>query len=448
MADSLEPQLNPPEESDTPLEISGILPIDKPTGMTSHDVVDVVRRLYGVKRVGHTGTLDPAASGLLLVMVGRATRVAPYLSGQDKTYLAAIEFGATSDSGDSEGTITPTGKEPPTAEMLASVIASFVGEVELDVPAMAAVHSSGRRRYELARRGAEVPKLVRVARIDRIDLLRYRGVGAHGCAPGSQGAESPLSTDHSRAGSAGASPSQEQKGSPRRPSPASRDGGTPRDDEGGASPSQTDVAARPAVPNGSAFVNPDQGQGHTSKQSNKDRHVTPPSGVVPRDDGQAGMPVPLRALAQIRVRCSSGTYIRSLAQAIGEKCGCGAYLAALRREEIGRASVLAAYRLEYLDMLAFRGEPPVPPEPVDDYLGLPTITLKAESWEGIHHGQPLAKRDMLKTDDTVTANATVMLRVEKGEVVAIAESLFDAEGLRSEDLTDDERIVTYRCVLI
>jgi tRNA pseudouridine55 synthase len=329
MAEELQPEHDEAPEPDGSAEISGILPIDKPTGMTSHDVVDEIRRLYGVKRVGHTGTLDPAASGLLLVMLGRATRVAPYLSGQDKTYLAAIEFGATSDTGDSEGTITPTGQAPPSAETLMRVIASFAGEVELEVPAMAAVRSGGTRRYELARRGVDVPKMVRMARIDSIDLVEYK-----------------------------------------------------------------------------------------------------------------------QPIAQIRVRCSSGTYIRSLAQAIGEKCGCGAYLAALRREEIGQANVLAAYRLEYLDMLAFRGEPPVPPEPVDDYLGLPAITVKADAWASIHHGRHLTKRDFVKVDDDVIANGNIVLRMEQGEVIAIATSLHSAEGMRSESIPDEEQIITYRCVLI
>ncbi len=409
------------QEADSSAEISGILPIDKPTGMTSHDVVDVVRRLYGVKRVGHTGTLDPAASGLLLVMLGRATRVAPYLSGQDKTYLAAIEFGAVSDTGDSEGTITRTGQAPTSIEQLASVIASFTGEVELEVPAMAAVRSGGTRRYELARRGVDVPKMVRMARIDRIELIEYSSPhddvaarpvadpASSGAVPvvESQGAESHLPSQHKNeiAIRHGGQASAPTKSGPPRDDPASS---LSRDYAGQAQDNQ-EQTQRAAV----------AGQGHTPN-----------------------------AMAQIRVRCSSGTYIRSLAQAIGEKCGCGAYLAALRREEIGRANVVAAYRLEYLDMLAFRGEPPVPPEPVDDYLGLPAIVVKAEAWESIHHGRALAKRDFVKVDDDVTANGNVVLRMEQGEVVAIATSLYDAEGMRGENVPDEEQIVTYRCVLI
>jgi tRNA pseudouridine55 synthase len=135
---------------------AGILPVDKPAGITSHDVVAHVRRALGVKRVGHAGTLDPMATGLLVVLVGTATRLARYVEAGRKTYQARVVFGASTDTDDAEGAVTATADvaarltDPAYA---AIAVASLVGEIEQVPPAYAAIKVDGRRAYDLARKG-------------------------------------------------------------------------------------------------------------------------------------------------------------------------------------------------------------------------------------------------------------------------------------------------------
>ena len=116
--------------------LSGILPVDKPAGMTSHDVVNVVRRVTGERRVGHAGTLDPMATGVLVVLVGPATRLAPYLTGQDKEYEATIEFGAETDTDDAEGTTIRSAAVP---EELSNEEVARAAVVSGDTPKVAAL---------------------------------------------------------------------------------------------------------------------------------------------------------------------------------------------------------------------------------------------------------------------------------------------------------------------
>jgi tRNA pseudouridine55 synthase len=123
--------------------------VDKPAGKTSHDVVAGVRRAHGVKRVGHAGTLDPFATGLLLVLVGRATRVQRYLMALPKTYMATARFGATSTTGDPEGQITETGRIPDLSHLP-------TGRIRQRPPVYSAVKVGGERAYRRARRGEDV----------------------------------------------------------------------------------------------------------------------------------------------------------------------------------------------------------------------------------------------------------------------------------------------------
>src|SRR5579859_4132719 len=108
--------------------MDGILNINKPVGMTSHDVVAKVRKLLKQRRVGHAGTLDPAASGVLPICVGQATRVAEYLSESGKAYRATIIFGAVTDTYDAEGSVVRTGPVAVTEEQIAAALPSFLGE--------------------------------------------------------------------------------------------------------------------------------------------------------------------------------------------------------------------------------------------------------------------------------------------------------------------------------
>ena len=135
--------------------------VDKPAGPTSHDVVAGVRRRLGRKaKVGHSGTLDPFATGLLVLMVGRATRLAPFLTGLDKTYLATLRTGFTSESGDPEGPIAPAGEPADRRARSPRVLPGFTGEQRQRVPALSAVRVEGERLYARTRRGerSELPE--------------------------------------------------------------------------------------------------------------------------------------------------------------------------------------------------------------------------------------------------------------------------------------------------
>jgi len=135
--------------------MEGFLLIDKPAGMTSHDVVDRVRRLTGERRVGHAGTLDPFATGLLIVGVGRvATREMEKLVGLDKEYEAVFVLGASSTTDDIEGTITPSPLSlQPTLSNLQSILNQFIGEIEQIPPTYSAIKIGGEKMYEAAREG-------------------------------------------------------------------------------------------------------------------------------------------------------------------------------------------------------------------------------------------------------------------------------------------------------
>ena len=146
--------------------------VDKPAGPTSHDVVRDVRRALGRPKAGHTGTLDPFATGLLVVLTGRATRLAPYLTGLDKSYRALVKLGERSASGDPEGPITPGGPLPDEAAVRAA-LAGMTGTINQQVPALSAVKVDGQRLYARTRRGEEVDLPVREVVVHRADLVSY-----------------------------------------------------------------------------------------------------------------------------------------------------------------------------------------------------------------------------------------------------------------------------------
>jgi tRNA pseudouridine55 synthase len=212
-------------------QLSEILLIDKPAGITSHDVVDEVRHIYKTRRVGHAGTLDPFATGLLIVAVGKATKTIQQFVGLDKEYITTARLGATSDTYDLTGQITERNAEPMTRDDILAALISFKGGYAQKAPAFSAKKVHGQKLYEMARRGEDVENLRPIKQVDisDIELLDYQW---------------------------------------------------------------------PEV--------------------------------------------------TFRVVCSSGTYIRSLANDLGEKLGCGAYLTALRRTRIGQYKIENAKKLEEL----------------------------------------------------------------------------------------------------
>jgi tRNA pseudouridine55 synthase len=153
----------------------GLLVVDKPSGMTSRDAVDRAQRWFPRgTRVGHTGTLDPLATGVLVLCVGVATRLTEYVQRMSKTYRAGLRLGARSDTDDADGTITPVVGGPiPERDAIAQEVRTFVGELEQVPPAYSAAKLTGRRAYDLARQGEEVNLQPRRIRIDAIDLLEY-----------------------------------------------------------------------------------------------------------------------------------------------------------------------------------------------------------------------------------------------------------------------------------
>ncbi len=146
--------------------------IDKAVGMTSFDVVALARRALGERRIGHAGTLDPAASGVLPLLVGEATKVMPYLIDQDKEYVATVRLGVTTDTHDLQGRIVATAPVPPLdPQRVAAACRRLVGRIAQTPPMYSAVHHEGRRLYELAREGVEVARRAREVTVHSIDVL-------------------------------------------------------------------------------------------------------------------------------------------------------------------------------------------------------------------------------------------------------------------------------------
>ena len=153
--------------------IDGILVVNKPAGPTSHDIIDTIRRLTGVRRVGHGGTLDPFAMGVLPVFIGRATRMVDYHRGDSKTYRASVVFGASSTTDDIDGEMTRGAAPVPDRDTVESALSAFRGEIEQVPPDHSAVHVGGKRAYEVAR-GGEKPELVaRAVTIHSLDLTGW-----------------------------------------------------------------------------------------------------------------------------------------------------------------------------------------------------------------------------------------------------------------------------------
>lgn len=157
----------------------GILLIDKPRGITSHDVVNAVRRRLGTRRVGHSGTLDPMAEGLLVVAVGAATRFLQYLPLEPKEYVATLEFGKTTDSFDAEGETTSVTQVPPDLrERVEAALPEYRGLIRQTPPMFSAVKVKGKPLYAYARAGQEMPREPRTVHIGAYEIVEMDGVSA------------------------------------------------------------------------------------------------------------------------------------------------------------------------------------------------------------------------------------------------------------------------------
>lgn len=276
--------------------VSGVLVVDKPVGLTSHDVVQIIRRGTGIRRAGHTGTLDPRASGVLVVLVGPAVRLSEFVSASDKRYQATIRLGSRSDTYDSEGMITES--EMPvevTEEDFNEMIKGYVGEIEQVPPPYSAVKVQGKKAYERARKGEEVELEPRMINVYSLEVLEW----------------------------------------------------------------------------------------------------APPEVVID-------------------VYCSSGTYVRSLANDIGEELGIGAHLVGLRRTKSGRFTLRDAVSLRRLRESFEAGTWAQYLIPASEALGdWPMIELDADQVEKVRHGHRLPA----EPDAAGWARAVTM----QGDLVALIE---------------------------
>lgn len=244
----------------------GVLVIDKPSGMTSHDVVDVIRKRFKTKKVGHAGTLDPDATGLLLVGVGRATRFLAYAQDAPKRYLATARFGTSTTTQDGSGETVQTRPCSFSVDELALALEKFTGDIEQVPPMVSAVKIGGERLHAKARRGEEVERPPRPVTIYELDLHAFR-----------------------------------------------------------------------------------------------------------QDEGPE---------ADLSVRCSSGTYVRTLINDVGELLGCGAHMAALRRTETGGFHIDEATALEDVSPEQLR--------PLTESVRvMPAVALSAAEATEVSHGRRL-----------------------------------------------------------
>lgn len=303
--------------------MDGFLIIDKPAGMTSHDVVDQVRRILHVRRVGHTGTLDPFATGVLVVMLGRATRLAQFLSGVEKEYEAVIRLGYATDTGDRTGERIPP-RENSTAPArflnedaardIESALASLRGEIDQVPPMYSAKKQGGRRLYELARRGEEVvrpPVRICIYELEPINL-----------------------------------------------------------------------ATKPAA------------------ELFRDNH-----------DGTFDF--------EVRVVCSAGTYVRTLAEDFGKRLGIGAHLAELRRTRVADFNIQRAITFDQLKVhVAEESLGQIVLRP-DDALGrLPFVDLSKDDLRRVRNGMTLEVKDTTADADWGDGEL-VRMRDELGRLVAV-----------------------------
>jgi tRNA pseudouridine55 synthase len=298
--------------------MDGVLVIDKPPGVTSHDVVDSVRRILHVRRVGHTGTLDPFATGVLVILVNRATRLAQFLSGVEKEYEAVIRLGFATDTGDVTGKpIDGSAPDDPASDKLAggwnreeleAALESLRGDIDQVPPMYSAKKQDGRKLYELARRGEEVER-----KPVRVCIYKFEAIGSTG----------ELLKDNL--------------------------------------------------------------------------------------DGTFDF--------EVRVSCSSGTYVRTLAEDFGKRLRVGAHLAELRRTRVGDFQLHEALTLDQLKLQVADEALGKVLLPADTALArFPVIDLSGDDVRRIQNGLAVRVPEILWSD-----GERVRVRDDRGSLIAVAE---------------------------
>lgn len=154
------------------ISVSGILIINKHEGITSHGIIGKIRRMYNIKRVGHTGTLDPMATGVLPVLIGRAAKASDYIMAEDKTYIAEMKLGITTDTEDITGEVLSESSDIPDADTVMHTVSEFIGEIEQIPPMYSAVKIGGKKLVNLAREGIEIERNARRITVYSIECER------------------------------------------------------------------------------------------------------------------------------------------------------------------------------------------------------------------------------------------------------------------------------------
>ena len=278
---------------------NGILIVDKPAGWTSQDVAAKLRGVFHEKRVGHGGTLDPMATGVLPIFLGRATRAVPFFEHADKVYEAVLRLGLVTDTQDTTGRVLEEHPVDITQEQLEAVLPRFRGPIQQIPPMYSAVKVNGQKLYALARKGQEVEREARTVVIHSLEGSRIKDQGS-GNAGEMQNAECRMQND---AWAGGRVPSL-----------------------------QADADLE-----GSRIK--DQGSGSAGEMQNAECRM--------QNDPCADGRVPsLQTDYLLRVHCSKGTYVRTLCHDIGAALGCGGCMAALRRTRAGRYGIEQAHSLD------------------------------------------------------------------------------------------------------
>ncbi|MEE9441802.1 MAG: tRNA pseudouridine(55) synthase TruB [candidate division Zixibacteria bacterium] len=291
----------------------GLLPIYKDSGPTSHDVIYRLRSILNRQKIGHTGTLDPLASGLLPITLGRATKLTQFFTDWDKSYQAEITLGARSDTFDSEGHISDNREIPELSkDDIKGYLSAFIGKIIQKVPSFSAVKVKGKELYKYARRGIKVETPNREIEIHSIDLLSY------------------------------------------------------------------------------------------------DRHKL-----------------------TIRVDCGKGTYIRVLANDLGNNIGCGAYLSGLKRLRAGSLEIDSALTLESVSELYNNGKLAKHIIPMRDVIEFPILSVSLEAEKSIKHGGVPERKEILNWNREFLPGNLVAMASQNGNILAIGKSKCSAASLKS-----------------
>jgi tRNA pseudouridine55 synthase len=297
------------------VQYDGILLCNKPFGITSHDLINNLKHIIEQRRIGHTGTLDPRATGLMIICLGRATKIAQFLSGVDKTYSAEIKLGFRSLTFDSEGITDKMESNPVphvTMDDMKSLLSEFKGVIKQKVPAFSAVKVEGQRLYKLARVGKQIELPEREVEIKELEITKFE----------------------------------------------------------------------------------------------------PP-------------------IIEFTVSCSKGTYIRTLANDIGERIGCGAYLSHLNRTKVGNYQLKDALSINEIKYYRQAGTLKRYLKPIESVLPFPAIKVSENFSPGIISGKSPRTKDIIDIHGEFSPNDFISLVDYTGRIMAVGKA-----GIKSSDLNE------------